>query len=362
MTDRAQRGTSVSGSADRAQRGTSVSDVTVPSGGAADLLSWRAPVPDDADAWAALLAVVEAADHVGEIADAEELAAEFGLEWADPRRDARFGWAPDRTLAAFGWAQCDPGARGDLRVLLWGEVAPAWRRRGVGTALFEWLEPQGAATARLVDPARPAGLEVWVDAANEERTAFARARGYQPLRSFVTMTRVLAGEDGLPAVGTPPDGMEGVPWTPGLDDAVRLAHTEAFADHWGSPVLGPTDWRLRISGAPSFRPAWSRVVVDGGEVAAYQLAHEWPAEAALKGWTEAWIGQLGTRRAWRGRGLATLLMADALRSFAAAGRDRAALDVDTANPTGALGLYERLGFTTWRTMVAHARAVPTTPV
>ena len=59
---------------------------------------------------------------------------------------------------------------------------------------------------------------------------------------------------------------------------------------------------------------------------------------------EAWIGQLGTRAAWRRRGLASLLLATALTAFRDAGYERAALDVDSENATGALGLYERLGF------------------
>ena len=37
-------------------------------------------------------------------------------------------------------------------------------------------------------------------------------------------------------------------------------------------------------------------------------------------------------------------MASALRRFREEGYERAALDVDSGNPTGALGLYERAGF------------------
>ena len=62
---------------------------------------------------------------------------------------------------------------------------------------------------------------------------------------------------------------------------------------------------------------------------------------------EAWVNTVGTRRAWRGKGVAAWLMTDALQKIAAAddGFERAILGVDEENPTGALRLYRRLGFT-----------------
>ena len=61
---------------------------------------------------------------------------------------------------------------------------------------------------------------------------------------------------------------------------------------------------------------------------------------------EAWINTVGTRRAWRGKGVASWLMTESLRRIAAAddGFERAILGVDAENPTGALSVYRRLGF------------------
>ena len=47
---------------------------------------------------------------------------------------------------------------------------------------------------------------------------------------------------------------------------------------------------------------------------------------------------------FRGRGVAQALLADAMRRFAAAGMDKASLDVDSENPTGALALYTKMGY------------------
>jgi mycothiol synthase len=88
----------------------------------------------------------------------------------------------------------------------------------------------------------------------------------------------------------------------------------------------------------------SWLVLDGDEVVAYLLSYFWEADATATGVREAFVGQLGVRPRWRRRGLGGLLLATALRSYRAAGYKRAALTVDTANATGALGLYERAGF------------------
>jgi len=66
---------------------------------------------------------------------------------------------------------------------------------------------------------------------------------------------------------------------------------------------------------------------------------------------------LGTRRPWRKRGIAATLMCESMRAFKAAGLDYAGLGVDTENPTGALGLYERLGFTVIKRSITFAKPV-----
>jgi mycothiol synthase len=52
---------------------------------------------------------------------------------------------------------------------------------------------------------------------------------------------------------------------------------------------------------------------------------------------------LGVRRAWRRQGLGLALLRHAFLAFRARGMTRAALDVDAANLTGAVRLYERAG-------------------
>jgi predicted GNAT family acetyltransferase len=65
------------------------------------------------------------------------------------------------------------------------------------------------------------------------------------------------------------------------------------------------------------------------------------------------IQSVGTR----GRGCASALIS-AVVEAAAAGKPRARLDVDTRNATGALGVYERLGFVATGGEIAFASASP----
>ena len=59
---------------------------------------------------------------------------------------------------------------------------------------------------------------------------------------------------------------------------------------------------------------------------------------------EGWVEAIGVIPAWRGNGVASALMVQALSRFQAAGLRGAGLDVDAENPTGALRLYQKHGF------------------
>src|SRR4051812_17154665 len=61
-------------------------------------------------------------------------------------------------------------------------------------------------------------------------------------------------------------------------------------------------------------------------------------------WRTGWLKDLAVGESERGRGLAAALVLHGLTEFARRGVKRVGLKVDAANPTGAVRLYERLGF------------------
>jgi ribosomal protein S18 acetylase RimI-like enzyme len=103
-------------------------------------------------------------------------------------------------------------------------------------------------------------------------------------------------------------------------------------------------WNHAFVGDPFFRGDLSFVVLDGEEIAGYTLNYVVESDWGAAGVREGWVGQLGVRRPWRKRGLATALLVRSMEAFRTADLEAATLGVDAENPTGALGVYERVGF------------------
>jgi mycothiol synthase len=318
-------------------------------------LRWAAPSRADDAEWVALLAAMEAADERGETYTAEDLDDEWASVWSHPDTDATFVWDGPQ-LAGFAWLKAMPGAREEHKVACWGGVRPGHRRRGLGTALLDWTVRRGSEIAAGFDPALPAKLLMDASDQQHDLVAVATRAGFEPVRRFLEVARPAAGP--VPEVAVPP-GLELVPWSPELDAEARLAHTEAFADHWGSEPRSAEEWAQWFTGHRSFRPDLSVLAVEpaSGTVAALVLTAAYPQD-----WerlpVEAWINTVGTRRAWRGKGVARWLMTDVHRRIATSdtGFERVILGVDADNPTGALGLYRSLGYEDVRAVTSLARS------
>lgn len=84
--------------------------------------------------------------------------------------------------------------------------------------------------------------------------------------------------------------------------------------------------------------------MDGDEVVAFSINRVKAEENERLGVKSGWIGSLGTRRKYRKQGIASGLIAESMRKFKAEGLESVGLGVDAENLTGALALYERLGF------------------
>ena len=311
----------------------------------------------DAVALAQLRADTEKVDDEGEHEDADDVLEWLRHPWFD--RDASLAlWTGDRAVAwAVIWS--GPEQRDTDRINVVGGVHPDHRRRGIGRGLLDWAVDQAERRHRARHPDLPGELNVGtVDGNTGMRTMLDRA-GFAPVRYFVDMVLQL---DPPPATRTPettevPDGMSVTSFDERYDEQTRLAHNEAFADHWGSTPREPAAWRARTTGSKTFRPVQSSLLVDGDEVASYVLGYEYDGDTAATGSRDLYIGQVGTRRRYRGRGAATLLMTRTLQAAADDGFATVSLGVDADNPTGAFGLYERLGFVPTRRFTTYAKAL-----
>lgn len=304
----------------------------------------------DVDSWVALLAAVERVDDDGENDDADDLLEELADPKVDPALDTLGLWDGDE-LVGYTKLSTRPGAVEVDRVWIEGRIHPSWRRRGLGRRLLEWGCARAAAAHAERNPDVPGACMAGANSENVGAAALYVDAGFAPARYFSSMKRELAKP--VPTA-EPPDRLEVRAFDARWDEATRVAHNEAFRDHWGSRPRDAEDWRARVSGSRSFRAPLSRLALDGDQVAGYVLGYEHTAETGVR---ELWIGQVGTRRPYRGRGVARALLAQVLAAAAEAGCQRIALGVDAENPTGALGLYERLGFVVRRTFANYARGM-----
>ena len=310
-------------------------------------MEWRAPGVDDLDEWADALRRIEAFDRTGEVLGREDLEDQIGLSYFDLATDSRLAWA-NGEIVAWGSVLSIPSAH-QRRVILDGAVVPDARGRGVGAELLAWQIERGREIAGALDPGVPAWLEVSASEADDKRRKLFDAFGFVPLRYYHEMRRSLA--DGVNPIGLP-GALDIVPFDFAYDAATRAVHNEAFRDHFAASELDEETWRLWVTGHHHFRADCSYLVFDGDEIAGYALNSVHPDDWPALGFSEGWTHQLGVRRPWRGRGVATALLSATAGAFAATGLDYAALDVDAENPTGALSLYEAQGYRRSKTRVA----------
>lgn len=315
------------------------------------MLSWRPITNADIDGWEALLrrmAVEDKPDWIEQTADLEEV---LSASKNDPALDTIMGFDDEETPRAFARISANGGSN---LAHAFGGVDPAWRRRGIGRALHEWQIER--ARKRFSDAGITDGfVRTYVEESNPGHRALMQAAGNTITRWFTEMTRDLS-ED-IPEVDLDPE-FEIVTFSDDRSEAVRLAHNEAFQDHWGSEPRDEESWHFTVS-HPEFRAQWSLAVIDtsSGEVAAYEIASYDPESKELVGHDEGYTELLGVRRNWRGRRLAPALLAEAMRRFKADGMENAGLGVDTENPSGALGLYERMGYTPTRRSMTFERTL-----
>jgi ribosomal protein S18 acetylase RimI-like enzyme len=211
-------------------------------------------------------------------------------------------------------------------------------------------------------PHRPARISMRPCDHVTSATALAKAAGLQPVRHWFDMERDLRGDAPDPRALAAP--LRLAAYTADRGDKVRRAHNTAFRDHYGSTERDPAIWKQWVTGSRNFRAELSFLVLDESAhdaVAGYLLGYFYDADAAADGYREAWIGQLGILPGWRGRGVGTALLAHALEAYRAAGYEQAGLDVDSGNATGALGIYQRVGFEVVRSATSWVRAIPARP-
>ncbi|MEN9621082.1 MAG: hypothetical protein RL499_1275 [Actinomycetota bacterium] len=312
--------------------------VELPSG--PDGIRWRPLSRDDAEIITELAERISARDHPTWSEPVDEIREELHHSWVEPAHDGVLALDETGTAVAWGLVVAPPDPESIVRVILFGGVAAERRGSGVGRRLLAWQHARATAKLAESDLAMPAWvLSSAADRAPEHGRLLDRA-GFAPARYFTTLEADL---ERTSAPVTVPDGLTVVPFEESLSEAVRHAKNAAFADHWGSQPVSREGWES-MQTLDSFRPELCRVALDGDVVVGFVITEINEDDWERQGSRSAYIGLVGTTREWRGRGVASALIADVMQAYRDAGLETAVLDVDADNPTGALGVYTRLGF------------------
>jgi mycothiol synthase len=281
------------------------------------------------------------ADGVERSDTLEDLANNYAhLENCDPFQDLLIAEVNGQVVAysRVFWAKQEDGTR---TYTAFGFLLPEWRRKRIGTAMLNHGERRLREIAATHPRDGPCYFQAFfVDETEKGMLALLNKAGYTPIRYGFSMKRNLSE----PFPDAPmPEGLEVRPVEKEHLRAIFDADMEAFRDHWG--FVPPTENRFEgwIS-QPSFAPSLFKVAWDGDQVAgAVQnfIAAEENAEYNRKrGYTEG----IFTRRPWRKRGLARSLIVQSMKMFKEMGMTETALGVDAENLSGALRLYESVGY------------------
>ena len=320
-------------------------DVHLPGRPRIERLAFRPFDPErDYEALAALKREANLADGVDWLPTAEALRIDFAhASEFDPRRDVLLGEVDGSVVGA---AETSVRTRDGIAVHeVDGWVRPAWRRRGLGRTLLGWTEQRAAEVARVDGRSGERALAAGPDEDQVGACALYEGAGYRVVRYGLMMIRDL-GEP-IPDRALP-EGLEVRPVRPAEHRRIWDADTEAFEDHWGRAERTDADFEgwfaIRELDTDRWQVAW-----DGDEVAGSVMAFVFGDENAVLGISRGWLEHISVRREWRRRGLASALIARSLRDLRDQGLEEAALGVDAENVSGALRVYDALGFRRHRT-------------
>jgi mycothiol synthase len=235
-----------------------------------------------------------------------------------------------------------------------GAVHPAARRQGIGRTLLRQIQERLAAATACEEPALDRRFDAWIDDGQAGAIALLEGDGYTVTRCTIEMVR--RDLDDI-APQPLPEGLEIRGATPAEVPAILAAANEAFRDNPGHREQTDED-TANLLGNPNHDPSLWRVAWDGAEVAGVVQTWILTTDNERLGVKRAWLGSVSVRRPWRQRGIARALIAETFAALRERGITEAMLGVDAQNPSGALQLYESLGFVRQRGGRLYGRPAP----
>ncbi|MGB3404669.1 MAG: GNAT family N-acetyltransferase [Microcoleaceae cyanobacterium] len=132
---------------------------------------------------------------------------------------------------------------------------------------------------------------------------------------------------------------------------------QTFIDHWNHHDLTLEQYQHHIK-SPSYDPDLDLVLIaKDGTFAGFCEGQIYHYDNQRNGRNEGWINILGTRRGFRKLGLGRAMLLTGMHRLKAKGMEIALLGVDAQNPSGALKLYESVGFEKSHTSIDYLKVL-----
>ncbi|MBI4674559.1 MAG: GNAT family N-acetyltransferase [Chloroflexi bacterium] len=307
--------------------------------------------PSDWEAMARVLCASRVADGLEESRHASQLQDLYGTMKNFVLERDLFLVEYNQQLIGYGGSRWWQETDGNFVHAIWWFVLPEWRDRGIPEFLLERLSGH----ARTMAQAHAPDAQVWFQSFASDKTIWIgellRVRGFAPVRYFYEMVCAQLGQ--LPDAPLSP-GIQVRPAQPEQYRQVWQANVEAFAEHWGEQIYDEADY-ARFLKRPDIQPAHWQIAWDGAEVVGMVLNYVDDEENAKYRRKRGHTEEICVRKAWRGRGIAKALLVRSMEMFRDMGFDSTTLGVDIDNPTGALRLYQSVGYETTETTVVYRK-------
>jgi len=241
-----------------------------------------------------------------------------------------------------GYGEINIEKRDDRTVILWNSVhlLPEWRGRGIREAVFEFNEKELKARAKAASSR--GFFQVWANDAPNDWKSIVLANGFKP--SWHVLEMVRRNLDDIPHHHLP-EGLEVRPISSGdyrqIWEGMRQAYSE---EPWFTESRFDEAHFRQWVDSPDFSSDLWQVAWDSdkvvGTVQNFVKKEENETFGRKRGHTE----RIFVIPSWQRRGVARALISRSLRMLREMGLKEATLDVTAENVSGALHLYESMGY------------------
>lgn len=313
--------------------------------------TFRPAEREDMKALHELLLALEAVEDRGWHSLLDDRYLEFD-EDKDPTRNSLLAFDTAGKLAAFSWPEMpEPEAQFEYRGFVWVEVHSDHRQGDLGRYMLNWGENRLAEVFAALPPKLPKVVRVGLNKDLGYHIELFEQAGYRPARYFYHMHKDISQPVSEPQL---PADIRLAPWSIDLDRQAFDVFNTSFQDHWNFEPIKYERWQTWFSSHPEFLGDCCFLAMAGDKAVSICICNN---RIGDDGEPMGWIRDVGTLREYRGRGLATGLMYASLKALQGRGYTLAGLGVDTENPTGALRIYERMGFEPARQFTMYEKKV-----